>query len=117
MGRFPRGRGELPDEVVGFVARQVGVAAGELGFYEWSGPTIAYHRAQIRGHLGLRECSVDDAKKLTERLAVAMCEAERRPELVRENCWCGAGPSGSSRRRPGGSNGTWVRRCTRPSRR
>jgi hypothetical protein len=27
-GRFPRGRGELPDDAVSFVARQVGVDAG-----------------------------------------------------------------------------------------
>lgn len=30
-GRFPRGRGELPDEAVEFVARQAGVDPGELG--------------------------------------------------------------------------------------
>ncbi len=36
-GRFPRGRAEFPDDVVGFVAKQVGVADSELGFYEWSG--------------------------------------------------------------------------------
>lgn len=38
-GRFPRGRSELPDEVVAFVARQIGVAAADLGFYEWIGST------------------------------------------------------------------------------
>ncbi len=47
-GRFPRGRSELPQEAVEFVADQMKVAAGELGFYEWSGSTIEYHRAQIR---------------------------------------------------------------------
>ena len=47
-GRFPRGRAELPDEAVAFVARQVGVPASDLGFYEWAGSTIEYHRAQIR---------------------------------------------------------------------
>ena len=61
VGRFPRGRGELPDEAVEFVARQVGVPAADLGFYGWSGSTIAYHRAQVRAHLGFRECSVADA--------------------------------------------------------
>lgn len=60
-GRFPRGRGELPDEAVQFVARQVRVEPSEVGFYEWSGSTIAYHRAQIRAHLGFRECTVADA--------------------------------------------------------
>jgi hypothetical protein len=37
---FPRGRGEFGDEAVAFVARQVGVDAGELGFNDWSGRTI-----------------------------------------------------------------------------
>jgi hypothetical protein len=83
-GRFPRGRGELPDEAVEFVARQVGVAPSDLGFYEWTGRTIEYHRAQIRAHLGFRECSVADADKLAGWLAANVCEAERRPELVRD---------------------------------
>ncbi|TDC43019.1 DUF4158 domain-containing protein [Micromonospora sp. KC213] len=83
-GRFPRGRGELPDEAVEFVARQVGVDPNELGLYAWAGRTIEYHRAQIRGHLGFRECSVADADKLTGWLAASVCEAERRLELVRD---------------------------------
>ena len=39
-GRFPSGRSEFPDEAVDFVARQVKVAAPDIGFYEWSGRTI-----------------------------------------------------------------------------
>jgi hypothetical protein len=34
--------------VIAFVARQLGAPASDLGFYEWSGSTIEYHRAQIR---------------------------------------------------------------------
>jgi len=70
-GRFPRGRSELPQEAVDFVARQMQVAAGDLHFYEWSGTgsTIEYHRAQIRQHLGYRECGVADAERLTAWLA------------------------------------------------
>ncbi|HEY3005202.1 MAG TPA: DUF4158 domain-containing protein, partial [Kribbellaceae bacterium] len=83
-GRFPRGRGELPDEVVEFVARQVKVDPADLGFYEWSGRTVEYHRAQIGRHLGFRECSVEDADKLTAWLAVTVCEAERHPDVVRD---------------------------------
>src|SRR5215217_3961738 len=73
-GRFPRGRGELADEAVEFVARQVGVDTAGLGLYEWSGRTVEYHRAQIRRYLGFRECSVEDADKFTEWLAVTVCE-------------------------------------------
>lgn len=83
-GRFPRGRSELPDEAVAFVAKQVKVAASELGLYEWSGSTIEYHRSQIRAHLGFRVCSVADAEKLTAWLADDVAHAERRPERVRE---------------------------------
>jgi hypothetical protein len=54
----------LPGEVVEFVALQV--PAADLAAYEWTGRTIEYHRAQIRKHLGFRECSVDDAENLTD---------------------------------------------------
>ena len=54
-GRFPRGRSEVPDEVIVFVARQLGVAAADLGFYEWTGSTIEYHRAQVRDRLSPRD--------------------------------------------------------------
>jgi len=46
VGRFPRGRSDLSDAVIEFVARQVGVDASDLGFYEWSGRTIEYHRPE-----------------------------------------------------------------------
>jgi hypothetical protein len=83
-GRFPRGRAELDDEAVAFVARQVGVPASDLGFYEWTGSTIEYHRAQIRHHLGFRECTADGAVKLTGWLADGVCQAERGADRVRE---------------------------------
>jgi len=83
-GRFPRGRSELPQEAVDFVARQMQVPVGDLGFYEWSGSTVEYHRAQIRQHLGYRECGVADAERLTAWLAEHVTLAERSPERVRE---------------------------------
>ncbi|WP_235000859.1 DUF4158 domain-containing protein [Marinactinospora thermotolerans] len=83
-GRFPRGRADFPDEVVGFVARQVKVPAADFGFYEWSGRTIEYHRKQIRDHLGFRVCGVADADKLTDWLAANVAHAERSTDRVRE---------------------------------
>jgi hypothetical protein len=83
-GRFPRGRAALDDDAVAFVARQVGVPASGRGFYEWSGRTAGYHRAQVRCHLGFRECSAEDADMLTAWLAGNVCRAGRRPGLVRE---------------------------------
>ena len=58
--------------------------ASDLGFYEWSGRTFKYRRAQVRRHLGFRECSTEDAAKLTEWLAVGVCRAERRADRVQE---------------------------------
>jgi hypothetical protein len=84
FGRFPRGRGELHDDAVEFVARQVGVGAGSVGFYEWSGRTIKPHRAEIRAHFGFRECSVADADDLGGWLADGYAQEERRYELVRD---------------------------------
>ncbi len=83
-GRFPRGRSELPDDVVEHVAKQVQVPASELGFYEWSGSTIEYHRNQIRTRLGFRICTTADAAKVTVWLAENVAHAERRLEWVRE---------------------------------
>src|SRR3954452_20492470 len=83
-GRFPRGRAELADQAVRFVADQVGVPASELGLYGWTGRTVERHRSQVRQHLGFRECSVKDADRLAVWLAAEVCEAERQHDVVRE---------------------------------
>src|SRR5664279_1585457 len=57
---------------------------GSLGFYEWSGSTIEYHRAQVREHLGYRVATVADQERLTVWLSEAVAHAERRPDRVRE---------------------------------
>ena len=94
FGRFPRGRGKLHDDAVEFVARQLGVGAGSLAFYEWSGRTIKRHRAEIRAHLGFRECAVADA----EELAGGCAQEERRYELVRDALLAECRAGQSSRR-------------------
>lgn len=83
-GRFPRGRGDVPDEAVGFVARQMKVPVREFASYTWTGSTIEYHRSQIREHLGFHLCSVQDTKKLTAWLAANVAHAERNADRVRE---------------------------------
>lgn len=83
-GRFPRGRSELPDAAVEYVARQVGVATAELAFYEWTGRTIEFHRRQIRLALGFRECGVADSDKLTEWLVSNVTQVERGRDEVRD---------------------------------
>jgi Domain of unknown function (DUF4158) len=83
-GRFPAGRGEIPDQAVAHVARLVDVPPDELGLYEWDGRMIKAHRADVRRYFGFRECSVADADKATEWLAANVCEKERQAGQVRE---------------------------------
>ncbi|SFO74122.1 protein of unknown function [Actinomadura madurae] len=82
-GRFPRGRSDLPDEMVEFVARQVKVSAADIAFYDFGGRTIKGDRRELREALGWRPCGVPDAEKLATSLAEDLCTKERRPEQVR----------------------------------
>jgi hypothetical protein len=47
-GRFPRGRFELPDDVIEHLARQVKVPPVEIGSYDFVGRQIKNHRREIR---------------------------------------------------------------------
>src|SRR5712691_13281690 len=98
--RFPRGRGELPDNMIEFVAGQVGVPAADIGFYDWDGRQVKRHRAEIRRVTGFRECSVADGENLTAWLAAHVCRREQRADRSARNC---SGSTGRrrSRRRPG----------------
>src|SRR6266851_7770201 len=82
-GRFPRGRTDLPEEAVEFVAKAVKVPAPDLALYAWEGRTFEYHRSQIRAFTGFRECTLADADKATEWLAGHVCQSERRSDRVR----------------------------------
>lgn len=81
-GRFPAGADDFSAEVVEFVAGQLKADPTELEGYAWSGRSAERHRAEVRGFLGFRECSVADAERLTDWLAVEVCEAERDPAVV-----------------------------------
>jgi hypothetical protein len=104
FGRFPRGRSELHDDAVEFVARQLGVGAGSVGFYEWSGRTAIRHRAEIRAHFGFRECTVADADDLAGWLAAGYAQ---------EACRTACSPTSSRRWWPhGGPARRWSPRRT-----
>ena len=83
-GRFPDSDGDLPGEVVEFVARQVQVPPEQMPGYELAGRTVEYYRAQIRGHFGFRECTVEDAQALEAWLAENVAKADPRQEVVRD---------------------------------
>ncbi len=82
--RFPRDVGELPPAAVSYVAEQVGVHAGELDGYPWSGRTIEYHRAQVRQAYGFRETARSDESDLAAWLAEEVCPVELSRDRLRE---------------------------------
>ena len=67
--RVPSAGSDFADVVVGFVARQVRVVAGEVADYEWDGRSASAHRVQIRDAFGFRICTRADETALTQWLA------------------------------------------------
>jgi TnpA family transposase len=81
--RFPAGPGDFSVDEVEFVARQVGVEPERLVDYGWVGRTARHHQMQIRQYLGVRECSVADADRLTAWLGSQVGIAEATPAEIR----------------------------------
>ncbi|MEU2716290.1 DUF4158 domain-containing protein [Streptomyces sp. NPDC007205] len=54
-GWFPRMRMELPPDAVEHVAKQVSVAASELGFYDFTSRAAKRHRSALRDLTGWHE--------------------------------------------------------------
>ena len=89
-GRFPRQAQEVPEGVVAYISRQVGVEPAEWLHYAWQGRTIEYHRAQIRARLGFRQATVEDAEALAvwleDRLLGHDRQMDRLEAAVHERC-------------------------------
>ncbi|MEM8620937.1 MAG: Tn3 family transposase, partial [Actinomycetota bacterium] len=83
-GRFIADSSELSNEVVDYVARQVGVAPALLEGFDWSSRAVRFHRAEIRNHFGFSECSVDDAERGVETLVERVTQRERSSAVVRD---------------------------------
>jgi hypothetical protein len=116
-GRFPKGRHELPDQAVGYVARLVKVSEADLALYEWDGRTSKEHRSEIRRYFGFRECGLADSDKAALWLAANVCDKERQADRVREALLdtCGRRSSNSLLRT--GSAASLGRRSARRRRR
>ncbi|MEV6593978.1 DUF4158 domain-containing protein [Streptomyces acidicola] len=82
-GRFPRMRLELPPDAVEHVAKQVGVVASELTFYDFTSRAAKRHRSELRDLTGWHECTKTDLGKLVSHLVDVIWHDERREEQVR----------------------------------
>ncbi|KOV50855.1 hypothetical protein ADL00_42690 [Streptomyces sp. AS58] len=74
---------ELPPDAVEHVAKQVGVAASELGSYDFASRTAKRHRSELRDLTGWHECTMTDLVKLVSHLVDVIWHDERREEQVR----------------------------------
>nr|WP_272924376.1 DUF4158 domain-containing protein [Streptomyces sp. SID8381] len=82
-GRFPRMRLELPPDAVEHVAKQVGVAASELAFNDFTSRAAKRHRSELRELTGWHEWTKTDLVKLVSHLVDVIWHDERREEQVR----------------------------------
>ncbi|MDA1909772.1 DUF4158 domain-containing protein, partial [Bacillus cereus] len=85
QGRFPKGRQEINQEFIEYVAKQVGVSADSFQEYDWNGRSIKYHRAQIREFMGFRESTSEDMEKIKLWLQTNILPQEMQMDRVREH--------------------------------
>lgn len=82
-GRFPRRDEDVPAACITFVARQLGVPPTAYLEADWSERTLRYHKAQIRAHLGFRECTVVDGEALMAWLAERVTHPDPASEALK----------------------------------
>ena len=64
QGRFPKGKQEISKDVIQYIAKQVDISRDLFQEYDWDGRSIKYHRAQIRNHMGFRDCTLNDMEQV-----------------------------------------------------
>ncbi|MFI6005481.1 hypothetical protein ACIA98_34655 [Streptomyces sp. NPDC051366] len=73
-------RVELPPDAVEHVARQVGIAVSELGFYDFASRAPKRHRSELRELTGWHECTKTEPVKRVSHLVDVIWHDERREE-------------------------------------
>jgi len=79
IGRFPDEPGEVPQDVIRFVANQLGIPSKVWRDYLWDGRTAKYHRNEIREFFGFRKASTQDIGILRKWLVEEFIQHEHRP--------------------------------------
>jgi hypothetical protein len=81
--RFPAQQPlEVRDEVLGFIALQLGLDAGRIGDYAASQHTVSAHQARIREHLGLTPFGPEQAEALGQFLFAEACRLGQTAPLL-----------------------------------
>jgi hypothetical protein len=82
--RFPDKPSEVPEEVISFIARQLGLAATEFKGYRWDTNTIKKHRRAIRHLYEFRRASRVDQRKVQVWLYQHVVAHEQNVEKLKE---------------------------------
>ncbi|MGC4858779.1 Tn3 family transposase [Micromonospora sp. DT41] len=83
-GRFPRHVGEVPPAAVDYLARQLGLTAGEQARFEVTGRSAERFRTQIRDAFGFRVFARGDEDKMIAWLAEQVCPSELNEDRQRD---------------------------------
>lgn len=82
--KFPYNSHEVPEAVVEYVARQVGVPHEQYRAFNWRSRNSSYQRQDIRTYCGFREFTREDAETLTDWLSQSVVPREFRAGAVIE---------------------------------
>jgi hypothetical protein len=82
-GQFPEHKRDIPQVVVEFIGKQLGIAAREFRKYSWQGRTIERHYARIRSLFGTRKATREDAKTLKEWLIATILPHQQQKEVLK----------------------------------
>jgi hypothetical protein len=64
--RFPSNHQDVPNEIVAYIAKQVGVPPQQYFEYDWNGRTINHHHIQIRTFFGFRKATLQDVQDMAD---------------------------------------------------
>ena len=85
QGRFPKSAWEVPCRIINHIAAaQLEIDPKSWIYYDWTGRTIKYHRAEIRKLLGFREATVADSEALADWLCEHCLPDTRRMERIED---------------------------------
>jgi TnpA family transposase len=89
-GRFPASRKEVPSPAADYVAAQLGISPQMWLDYDFRGRSGVRHRSRIRSLLGFRPATVEDAKRIQERLLKECLPHDQKPEHLQAIIleWC-----------------------------
>lgn len=85
--KFPTHKGEVPKEVLLYIAKQLNLDIFLIDEYDWKGRTIKYHRAQIRDFFGFKESTLEDTENVSVWLSKHVFYHEADIETLKEEAY------------------------------